>query len=70
MGKLSVVTVAPLFGGTAATQTGRQVLYEAPSLGQAITLRGTAEGLAVNNNGATVTGGTPTVGFTFVWTEE
>lgn len=68
-GTVKIVTCAPLGGGVSPTQTGDQILWQASSLGQAITLRGTAEGLAVNNNGTTVPN-TATVGFTFLWTEE
>lgn len=49
---------------------GRQVIYEEPAKGQGIVLRGTSEGLAIHNNATTVVGTTPTVCFTFQWTEE
>lgn len=47
-----------------------QCIFDSDKYGQAMTLRGTAEGLAVSNNGVTIPGGTPIVGFTVVWTEE
>lgn len=46
------------------------VLFDADKFGAPIVLRGVAEGLVVNNNGATPVGTTPTVGFTIIWTEE
>lgn len=46
------------------------VLFDADKYGQALVLRGTAQGVAVNNNGVTVPGTSPQVQFTYVWTEE
>lgn len=45
-----------------------QAIFDADKFGQAIVLRGTAETLAVNCNGATPN--STTVQFTIVWTEE
>lgn len=69
-GTLKIVSLAPLGGGVTPAQTGEQLLWMAPTLSQAITLRAAAQGLAINNNSTSVAGSGVSVGFTFLWTEE
>lgn len=48
----------------------KQVLFDHRLTGQPIVLRGTGEGVAVDNNGATVNGTSKAVSVTWYWTEE
>lgn len=65
---VGTVQMAVASAGTVAG--GSVILYDADKYGQAVVLRGTAQGLAVNSNGVTVAGTSPLVSVTFVWTEE
>lgn len=49
---------------------GLMPIFDADKFGQAITLRGTADGLALNLNGATQAGNTPRARFAIVFSEE
>lgn len=64
------VGAATGLAGSASNAEGIVCLFDADKYGQAIVLNGTAQGLAVNNNGVTVAGSSPLVQVTFVWTEE
>lgn len=67
IGVLTAVTTS--LANSAAGANTFITLFDADKYGQAITLRGTAEGLCINNNGSTVAnGGTPSI--IIVWTEE
>ena len=56
-------------GGTAVSfNNGGQILFDADKYGQAITLRGTSQGIALNYNGVSFNG-TPSISICVVWTE-
>ena len=57
-------------GGNVTGNFTTLVLFDADKYGQACDLIGTAQGLAVNHNGASVAGSSPLIQVTFVWTEE
>ncbi len=75
----SVGTIANVMGTTQGNTTDtiyvasgiyNQCIFDADKFGQAVVLRGTAEGLAVNMNGVDFNGTPATVNCTYVWTEE
>lgn len=70
VGTIEVVTLQPTQTTTNAAHQQKLALYVCEPGTQGITLRGTGDGLAINNNGATVAGTSPQVGFTIVWTEQ
>lgn len=73
---VGTLVVAPLVAATSATstsqppQSGMFLVYDADQCGQTVVLRGTGEGVVINNNGATLTGTSAKVSVTYVWTEE
>lgn len=69
VGTLKVTSLAPLNTGYPLAQ-GEQTVFDWRSAGQAITLRGTSDVIAVNNNGATVAGTSPTICVNILFTEE
>lgn len=66
--RITYITVANAYGQP--LNDPRLLIFDADKFGQAITLRGTTEGIALNLNGATQFGTTPKARVTFVWTEE
>lgn len=54
-----------------ATAVGAEIIvWDAATMGGPIVLRGTSEGIALNNNAATVNGTSPLLSVSVLWTEE
>jgi len=71
VGQVLAAALVGINSASASTTGGTAFpLFDADKYGQAITLRGTGEGLVVNLNGVSPVGTTAKFQFTVVWTEE
>ena len=70
VGTLNIVTTSGNTSAQAASGAVQIVLFDSDKFGQPIVLRGTSQGIVVNNNGVTIPNTSPQVSFTVVFTEE
>lgn len=70
VGNLNIVTTCGNSSANAAAGFPQITLFDADKFGQPIVLRGTTQGIVVNNNGVTIPNTSPQVSITVVFTEE
>lgn len=63
-------SLSPIYTNALGSPPQQHVLFDHLLAGQALTLRGTGEGVVLNNNGQSLGGTSPTIAVNVIWTEE